>query len=292
MDRYLPYIALATVAFLVGIAVSPAHGQDKVREKLRSRENRSFCTDNNWSGGDGDNVSSIELREATTSAGGTITVDGRQNGGINVRGEERSDVLVRACIHAWGKSDEAAKATVASIKVVTSGTIHAEGADSDRNWSVSYELLVPRNSNLNLTAHNGGVSIRNVDGNAEFETMNGGVFLADVAGSFKGRTTNGGVFVKLAGNSWKGSGLDVVTTNGGVNILMPETYAANIETGTVNGGFQSTIPALNVTTENLKGDYWGRQRTKRINTSFNGGGAPIRIITTNGGVRISSDAKD
>src|SRR6478735_12427114 len=147
MDRYLPYIALATVAFLVGIAVSPAHGQDKVREKLRSKENRGFCSENNWSG-DGDHVSSRELREATTSAGGTITVDGRQNGGISVRGEVRSDVLVRACIQAWGKSDEAAKTTASSIKIITSGTIHAEGADGDKNWSVSYELLVPRNSNL------------------------------------------------------------------------------------------------------------------------------------------------
>ena len=291
MDRYLPYIALATVAFLVGIAVSPAHGQDKVREKLRSKENRSFCSDNNWSG-DGDHVSFRELREMTTSAGGTITVDGRQNGGISVRGEDRSDVLVRACIQAWSKSDEAAKASASSIKIVTSGTIHAEGADGEKNWSVSYELLVPRNSNLNLSAHNGGVSIRNIDGNAEFETMNGGVFLSDVAGSFKGRTTNGGVFVKLAGNSWKGSGLDVVTTNGGVNILMPENYAAHVETGTVNGGFNSDIAALQVPRTDRNDNEYYHQRKSRISTDINGGGAPIRIITTNGGVRISSDAKD
>lgn len=291
MDRYLPYIALATVAFLVGLAVSPAHAQDKVREKLKSKENRTFCSDN-WSG-DSDHVSFRELRESTASAGGTITVDGRQNGGISVKGTNTAnEVVIRACIQAWGKSEDAAKASASSIRIVTTGTIHAEGSDTDKNWSVSYEILVPRNSNLNLTAHNGGISIRGIDGNAEFETMNGGVFLSDVAGSFKGRTTNGGVFVKLSGDSWKGSGLDVTTTNGGVNILMPETYAAHVETGTVNGGFQSDIPALNVTTENIKGDDWGRQRTKRIATNFNGGGAPIRIITTNGGVRISSDTKD
>src|SRR5213592_2722774 len=125
MDRYLPYIALATVAFLVGLAVSPAHGQDKVREKLKQKESRSFCSDN-WSG-DEDHVSFRDLREMTVAAGGTITVDGRQNGGISVRGEDRSDVLVRACIQAWSKTEESAKASVASIRIVTSGTIHAEG---------------------------------------------------------------------------------------------------------------------------------------------------------------------
>ncbi len=294
MDRYLPYIALATVAFLVGIAVSPAHGQDKVREKLHAKESRSFCSDNNWSGDD-ERVSFRELRELNASAGGTINVDGRTNGGISVKGEDRSDVLVRACIQAWGRTEEAAKTAAANIRISTAGTIQADGPDNNNKemgWSVSYEIRAPRNSNISLTAHNGGISVQGIDGNAEFETMNGGVFLSDVAGSFKGKTTNGGVFVKLAGSSWKGAGLDVTTTNGGVNILMPETYAANIETGTVNGGFQSTIPALNVTTENIKGDDWGRQRTKKISTSFNGGGAPIRIITTNGGVRISSDAKD
>ena len=43
------------------------------------------------------------------------------------------------------------------------------------------------------------------------------------------------------------------------------------------------MPALNVTTEEVRGDF---NRAKRINASINGGGAPIRIITTNGGVNI------
>jgi hypothetical protein len=161
----------------------------------------------------------------------------------------------------------------------------------DMGWSVSYQLIVPRSSSLNLKAHNGGISISGVDGSSEFETVNGGLNIANVSGSVKGRTTNGGVNVVLSGNSWRGSGLDVITTNGGVNITMPESYAANVETGTVNGGFRSEIPSLNVTQEDVKGDWSARSRAKRIQTAFNGGGAPIRVVTTNGGIQINSSER-
>ena len=71
---------------------------------------------------------------------------------------------------------------------------------------------------------------------------------------------------------------------------MPESYAANIETGTTNGGFRSDIPALNVSNEDVKGPS-RHQRATRLNTALNGGGAPIRVITTNGGVNISAASK-
>jgi DUF4097 and DUF4098 domain-containing protein YvlB len=243
--------------------------------------NREFCSNNNWS--NGENVSFSELRQMTLPATGSLTVDGGQNGGVRVKGENRSDILVRACVQAWGASDEAAKSLAASIKIAESPAIKADSNLSDSHWSVSYEVSVPRNTDLKLNAHNGGISIDSVEGRLEFETMNGGVALRDVSGDVKGRTTNGGVNVSLSGGSWKGSGLDVQTTNGGVSLVMPESYAAHVETGTVNGGFKSDIAALNV--ERTDRD---RSRPSRVTADLNGGGAPIRVITTNGGIRISS----
>jgi hypothetical protein len=250
-------------------------------------KNKEFCGGDSWS--NGEKVSFKELREMTIPASGSLSVDGGKNGGIKVKGSERSDVLVRACIQTWGTSDEAARAIASGIRISTSGTVKAEAAD-DQNWGVSYEVLVPRNTDLNLKAHNGGISISSVEGRLNFETLNGGVGLSDVAGDVRGRTTNGGVKVSLTGSSWKGSGLDVITTNGGVHLMLAENYAANIETGTTNGGFRSDIPALNVTTEDVKGGN-RYQRATRLNTALNGGGAPIRIVTTNGGVNISSASK-
>ena len=291
ISRNLQYIATACVAMAIGVTAANVFGQEKEykvkaeKAEYKAKE-KGFCNNNSWSGDD--KVSFTDLREMTIPATGAVTVDGGQNGGISVKGEDRGDIQVRACVQAWGKTEEDAKAAAANIKIETGSTIKAESSGGDKNWSVSYQLLVPRSTNLNLTAHNGGISISGTDGSAEFQTMNGGISVSNVSGSVKGRTMNGGVNASLSGSSWKGTGLDLQTTNGGINLTLPENYAAHVETGTVNGGFSSDFPALNITTEDVKGDYSGRSKAKRIETNLNGGGAPIRVITTNGGVRINT----
>lgn len=290
LSRNLRHLATACVAAMIGIGAVNVTGQNIAKVVAKTGTSnykvRGFCENNNWSGGG--RVSVSDLREMTVASTGSVNVDAGQNGGISVKGEDRSDVLVRACVQTWGATNEAARAAAASIQINTSGEIKAESLSGDKNWSVSYEIRVPRMTNTSLTAYNGGISLFNLDGNAEFATTNGGVNLSTVSGSVRGRTANGGVNVSLTGTSWKGSGLDVQTTNGGVNLTLPENYAANIETGTVNGGYKSDIPALNITTEDVKGDGWTRSRSRRINTSLNGGGATIRVVTTNGGIKINT----
>jgi DUF4097 and DUF4098 domain-containing protein YvlB len=285
--NFLLFIVLP--ALFVTLPMARGYGQDKVKEHKEYKEvakNREFCSSNNWNSSD--KVSTSELREMTVASTGKLDVDGARNGGISIKGENRSDVLVRACVQTWGSSEAEAKSLASSIKINLGGTIKADGPEE--NWSVSYEIRAPRNSNLTLKAHNGGISVKGVDGTMDFVTVNGGVNVSDAAGDVKGRTTNGGINVSLVGNGWKGTGLDLQTTNGGVNLTIPSDFAANVEAGTVNGGFSSDIPALNITTEDVKGDY-GRQKAKKINTSLNGGGAPVRVVTTNGGIRINSSSK-
>ncbi|MFZ1701162.1 MAG: DUF4097 family beta strand repeat-containing protein [Pyrinomonadaceae bacterium] len=290
ISRNLKYIATAFAAAAIGITATNVIGQATVtKDKVKEYKGKSysFCSNNNWSSND--RVSVNDLREMNVVAGGTIDVDAGKNGGVGVTGEDRGDVLVRACVQAWGSSEEAARALASSVRINTAGTIRAENATGNDNWSVSFQLSVPRSTNLKLAAHNGGISIANVDGSAEFATTNGGVSLNNLSGDVRGKTANGGVNVVLAGNTWRGNGLDVETKNGGVNLTLPRNYAARVETGTVNGGFKSDFPELNVTTEDLKGDDWSnRSRAKRISTNLNGGGAPIRVITTNGGIKINT----
>lgn len=244
-----------------------------------SAQEREFCSNNNnnsW----GDKVAHKELRESTVRAGNLLTVDGRQNGGISIIGSNRSDVLVRACIQTWDTSSATAQERAKNVRIETSPVVRAEGVDGQSNMSVSYQILVPRSTNLKLTTHNGGIAISGVDGAMDFSTTNGGVSLSEVAGNVRGKTTNGGVSVKLVGSRWQGTGLDVETTNGGVSLAIPQNYAARLETRTVNGGFRSDFDI------NVKMREWNRG--VNINTDLNGGGAPIRVVTTNGGVRINA----
>jgi hypothetical protein len=73
-----------------------------------------------------------------------------------------------------------------------------------------------------------------------------------------------------------GDGLDVQTTNGGVTVLVPESYSAELLVATTNGGFDIDFPVT------IQGRI-GRQ----LRTSLGEGGSPIRVATTNGGVRLA-----
>ncbi|HVE55742.1 MAG TPA: DUF4097 family beta strand repeat-containing protein [Pyrinomonadaceae bacterium] len=279
--RFCFYGLLLFVFVLSGIDIS---AQDKDKDKYKNKTySREFCS-NNWS--NGDKVSGNEVREMTVS-GGSLTVDGKRNGGISVKGENRSDILIRACVQTWGNSEEEAKSLAKNIRIETGGTVQAVGASEESNWSVSYQISVPRNTNLKLTTLNGGIGISDVEGTIEFDAKNGGIHLSNLAGDVKGRTTNGGLHIELAGNTWKGGGLDVETTNGGVNLTMAENYAARFETRTVNGGFKSDIAGLEV--ERQKDDNGYRRQGVNISKDLNGGGALVRVVTTNGGVRIGSN---
>ena len=271
---HVRFAVLLITIFMFGSSLCP---ENKAQNQARSNE---FCSDyNNYKN---DKVSFSEVRELTLPVANLLEVNGERNGGIRVKGDNRTNILVRACVRAQASSEEAAQSLARSVRVETSPVVRATDVSAENSWtSVSYEILVPRQTDLKLTANNGGIGISGVDGSIEFETANGGIHLSDVAGNVRGKTRNGGVHVTLSGNSWRGAGLDVETTNGGVHLNLPETYQARLETGTVNGGFKSEIPALQVERKE-------RERAVRLNTDFNGGGAPVRLITTNGGVKINS----
>ncbi|MGH9971234.1 MAG: DUF4097 family beta strand repeat-containing protein [Pyrinomonadaceae bacterium] len=223
-------------------------------------------------------VSHCEIKEQTVPAGGAITVDARKNGGVSVKGWDRNEVLVRARIHSAASTQSEADDLAKQIRIETGGgKIFADGPQSrkDYYWDVSYEIFVPRRSDLSLEAYNGGISISDVSGRIEFTGHNGGVVLRRVGGSVRGGTTNGGLVVELDGARWDGEELDVKTTNGGIVMSVPENYSAHLETGTVNGHLRVDFP---VTVQ-------GRI-TRELAVNLGAGGPTVRVMTTNGGVRI------
>lgn len=229
--------------------------------------------------GDGDGYRHCEVRDAQLPAG-PLAVDAGRNGGIRVEGWDGNEIQVRAVVQARSRDEASARNLAAGVQVQASGgQVSATGPDTqgDDRWSVSYRIRVPRQNDLKLNARNGGISVTNVTGAITFDTVNGGVQLADLGGRVNGRTRNGGVKVALGGSQWDGEGLDVETSNGGVTIEVPETYNAELETRTVNGGFRSEIPLT------LTGELSPR---RGISTTLGSGGAPVRVRTTNGGVRI------
>jgi DUF4097 and DUF4098 domain-containing protein YvlB len=163
------------------------------------------------------------------------------------------------------------------VEIRTGRVIEANGPHTARNegWSVSYELWVPRRTALRLRAHNGGIDLMELEGDVEARTTNGGIDMVGGSGQVRGRTTNGGLRLRLEGTRWEGAGVDLQTTNGGIEIVVPENYSAELETGTTNGGIQLDIPIM----------VQGRI-DRVIRTRLGDGGPRIRAMTTNGGVVV------
>ena len=269
---------------LLGLAVAGVAAQDKDKSDKTKFEKKSESSLECREYRNNDRLfGHCEIKEQTLPAGGAITVDGKQNGGISIKGWDRNEILVRAKVEARAPTQAEANVLAQQVRIETAAlNIHAEGPESrdDYQWYVSFEIFVPRRSDLSLTAHNGGISIRDVSGRMEFQTLNGGVSLSRVGGAVRGSTTNGGVHVELAGPRWDGEELNVRTTNGGVNLVMPDNYSAHLETSTVNGNVSSDFQ-LNVPLTDR-----GRM-PKEISVDLGSGGPRIRATTTNGGVRVA-----
>jgi DUF4097 and DUF4098 domain-containing protein YvlB len=269
LARAVPILlAVSASASAQRVSRDPSQSSDEWLEK---------CSDGR-SGGSDNRERYCEVRERRIRPTRFLDIDGQQNGSVAVHGWDRSEVLVLARIQADGDDLSEARDLASGINIETEGgRVRAEGPSSRRrqSWSVSYDIWTPRRTDLRIATHNGGIHVDDVDARLELSAVNGGIGLAGVSGDVHGETTNGPLNVSLDGDQWRGEGLDLRTTNGPVNLDIPDGYSARLETGTVNGGMRIDFP---VTLQGVIG--------RRITTQLGNGGAPIRAMTTNGPVQI------
>ncbi|MGD8279265.1 MAG: hypothetical protein PVH00_14605, partial [Gemmatimonadota bacterium] len=190
----------AIIGLILGASASVLQAQQSDDEWLdncrdRQRERATHCV----------------VKVDRVEPGGTLRIDAGQNGGVAVYGTDRSDIEVHARIQAWAGSSGDAESLADDIQLdYGRGSIRADGPDTGRRegWSVSFVVYVPRQSDLDLLAHNGPVSATDVSGAIEARTQNGPVSLRGVSGDVNARTQNGPLNVELDGTGWNGQGLD------------------------------------------------------------------------------------
>jgi archaellum component FlaG (FlaF/FlaG flagellin family) len=232
------------------------------------------CEASHWNWGHERTVA--ESREEHVPAAQSTIIDPGPNGGIRIHGWNNQDVLVKACIHASDTTEQDAQALLKQVKIVRGpGDLRPDGpsGSNSRHWGVSYEVWMPDKSNVEAHAINGGIAIESLEGQIRFHTQNGGVSLIGLAGDVDGSTQNGGVTVTLNGSTWRGTGLNVKTQNGSVNLRVPDRYSAQVEASTVNGGMHVDFPV--------------QVSGKTLSFNLGSGGPILRTTTVNGGVSIT-----
>jgi hypothetical protein len=213
--------------------------------------------------------------------GGEIRI-GNTNGVVEIEGVDTSTVEVRAERIARAATDAAARELLPRINIKEDVSPERVALETDKiggiligiSYEVRYHVRAPKGAAVNVSNTNGTVRLTALTGKVSARTTNGGVRGRDLTGAVDARTTNGGVVVDLG--KVGSEPVSLRTTNGGVTLYLPETAKADVSASWTNGS---------INLSDLKMEVSERSR-RRFEGRMNGGGTPIELHTTNGGIRL------
>ncbi|MEO8034673.1 MAG: hypothetical protein ABI837_09590 [Acidobacteriota bacterium] len=161
---------------------------------------------------------SSEERDVSLAGTTTVKVRASEQGGVSVRGWDRTVARLTVCKYAAGLTQLQAEQSLGSVAVsIHNGEIVAGGpeAKTDGVWWVHMILRLPRRSNLDVTSANGGITIRNMNGRVTARATNGGISLASCAGENRISTGNGGISLQTITGP-----VDASTENGPISLKL------------------------------------------------------------------------
>jgi len=142
--------------------------------------------------------------------------------------------------------------------------------------AVEYTIHVPHRAHVeHLGTVNGTLRISGVEAVEDLHTVNGNIEVYEAGGAVHAHSTNGNVHLELVRLRDKNGAL-AETTNGSVLLAVPADMQANLEVRCLNGNFSSELPVALEST----------QRPRETHGKLGKGGAPIRLHTVNGGIRV------
>ncbi len=214
------------------------------------------------------------------------------NGHIVVRSWDEPRVRVQALKRVGSRdAGEAKKAfdALAIVPTASAGSLRIETKFPRRNESlfdwiagtsvtmnVDYDLTVPRSMNVQIDNTNGAIDISDVHGSIRVSNTNGHIECVRCAGDIEAETTNGRIRAELAEVN-RGKPIRLESTNGGLTVTLPKSMGARIDASTTNGSVRTDLP---VSTTEL--------RHNALRGTINGGGAELRLRTTNGSISIEA----
>jgi hypothetical protein len=194
------------------------------------------CTEDNVRFGDGRTYVKKEIIDGSRLRALKAST---KNAPISVEGGSSAGYEITVCKAAEALAD------LDLIRVTLDGDeLKATGPDN-RRWMAMYHIRSPRGAELDLTAHNGPlsfrdvqgnvharaqngpVSLKNVDGNVDASTQNGPISLSGGSGTIKVSASNGPLSVTLGGTSFNGS-INASTKNGPLSVKMPRGYGSGV----------------------------------------------------------------
>ena len=214
------------------------------------------------------------------------------NGRITAEPTDGAEIVVEGRRTAKASSDDAAREMLAKLEIreeVGESTVRVESRpprlSGFSGHEIEWTIKVPKGIILDVRTTNGGVRLNDLANDIHAKTTNGGVKGSNIVpGVIEASAVNGGVEFELASPLEPGDSIDMETVNGGVELALPNESKASIEARCVNGGVRVEGVTINRPDDGNRNDF---ERRRRLTGDMNGGGARVRMSTTNGGVRLS-----
>jgi DUF4097 and DUF4098 domain-containing protein YvlB len=209
---------------------------------------------------DSDFRSNLRDEETKSVPNQPLTIAAEHNGGIQVTTWDKPEIGLKLCKQVAADDENEGRRALAETHLEINGaniSVHSpDGNDNDfgrdyekeSHHSLGTVLLVkaPKNANLNLSVHNGGVSLNGFVGTAEAHAKNGGISFKNSTGKLTAQAQNGGISIKDCGGEinarvengglsitlpehWEGKGLDAHARNGGLVVAVPKNFNGGLE---------------------------------------------------------------
>jgi DUF4097 and DUF4098 domain-containing protein YvlB len=179
------------------------------------------------------------------------------SGGVNVRTGSSSEVQVTGHIKVtnWfsGNSEERIKQIEANPPIQQSGNDikigHTNESELFHNISISYELVVPPETQLRSHTGSGSQSVEGLRGEVEIESGSGSLKISDIGGTVRAETGSGEIAIDRVKSSVRvkaGSGSIHATDiaggfeghTGSGHITLEQTAAGSVRADTGSGGME------------------------------------------------------
>src|SRR5579859_3657747 len=253
--------------------------------------------------GNDDYRANVRDEEIKTIPNQPLTITAVHNGGIQVTTWDKPEVSLKLCKQIAVDDENEGRKLLADTRLEINGSKISIHTPEENHHSLGTLLLVkaPRNADLNLNVHNGGVSLTNFTGTAEAHAENGGISFRRSTGKLTAQAQNGGISIKDCGGDvsakvengglslaladrWEGKGLEAHARNGGLVVSVPKTF---------NGGLE--VVASEHTSIICKDNACdaGERTWDSGHKLFRMGGAnpQVRATTENGGIVIKERGK-
>jgi hypothetical protein len=241
---------------------------------------------------------------ADFGAGGTIVVNGAPVGSVTVEGWNKNKVEVTAEIElqAPTEADLALLAqvntflfesTYGNVSILTVGMHDKDYMKKSAKkfpkplltmpWKIDYVVHVPALSDLQVTVGKGALKVKGVEGAMQLRGAETDADLQFTGGAIVATFGTGTVNLWVNTRSWRGRSLQMQLATGNMNVILPESFNADIDASILRtGAIQNVYPPLK---EREKGKF----NDKLIAGRVGNGGAVLNFVVGDGIMKFSPE---